>query len=42
MTSDKIVLVIFSDGVEADYLAFNAGTREEIHLAARRTQLVVG
>lgn len=34
--------VIFSDGVEADYLAFNAGTLATIGLAAERTQLVVG
>jgi hypothetical protein len=33
--------VIFSDGVEADYLAFNAGVIACIGLAARRTHLVV-
>jgi hypothetical protein len=33
--------VIFSDGVEADYLAFNAGVIAHIGLAARQTQLVV-
>jgi hypothetical protein len=34
--------VIFSDGVESDYLAFNAGTQATIGLAARKTYLVVG
>jgi NAD kinase len=34
--------VIFSDGVETDYLAFNAGTTATIGLAARKTNLVVG
>jgi hypothetical protein len=33
--------VIFSDGVEADYLAFNAGAIATIGLAARRTNLVM-
>lgn len=33
--------VIFSDGIEADYLEFNAGTRVEITVAARRGRLVV-
>jgi hypothetical protein len=33
--------VIFSDGVEADYLAFNAGSAATIGLAQRVTQLVV-
>jgi len=33
--------VIFSDGVEVDYLAFNAGTIAEIRLAEQRTRLVV-
>ena len=33
--------VIFSDGIEADYLEFNAGTRVEIAVAARRGRLVV-
>jgi NAD kinase len=34
--------VIFSDGVEADYLAFNAGSSATINLAARKTNLVIG
>jgi NAD kinase len=34
--------VIFSDGVEADYLAFNAGVQASISLAAKTTNLVVG
>ena len=33
--------VIFSDGIEADYLEFNAGTRVEIAVATRRGSLVV-
>jgi NAD kinase len=33
--------VIFSDGVEADYLAFNAGALATISLAQRKTHLVV-
>ena len=33
--------VIFSDGIENDYLAFNAGTLATIEIAARKTQLVV-
>ena len=33
--------VIFSDGVEADYLEFNAGARVEIAAATRRGCLVV-
>ncbi|MCB9421022.1 MAG: hypothetical protein H6667_14565 [Ardenticatenaceae bacterium] len=33
--------VIFSDGVIADYLAFNAGTSATIGLARRKTNLVV-
>ena len=33
--------VIFSDGVEADYLAFNAGARATIKVAERKTRLVV-
>ncbi len=33
--------VIFSDGVEVDYLAFNAGTIAEIRLAEQRTRLVI-
>jgi len=34
--------VIFSDGVEADYLAFNSGAIAEIGLASKKTHLVVG
>jgi NAD kinase len=34
--------VIFSDGVEADFLAFNAGTSATIGIAPRKTNLVVG
>ena len=33
--------VIFSDGVEADYLAFNAGSIATIGLAAKKARLVV-
>jgi hypothetical protein len=33
--------VIFSDGVEADYLAFNAGMVATISLAEHKTNLVV-
>lgn len=33
--------VIFSDGIEADYLAFNAGTKAEIAVAERQGRLVV-
>jgi len=33
--------VIFSDGIEADYLEFNAGARVEISVAKRRGRLVV-
>ena len=33
--------VIFSDGVEEDFLAFNAGTTARIHPASRRALLVV-
>ena len=33
--------VIFSDGVEADSLAFNAGALATIHLAQQKTRLVV-
>jgi NAD kinase len=33
--------VIFSDGIEADYLAFNAGTVATIGLAASQGQLIV-
>jgi NAD kinase len=34
--------VIFSDGVTADYLAFNSSTIATIGLAQRQTQLIVG
>jgi NAD kinase len=34
--------VIFSDGITADFLHFNAGTTATISLAARKTNLVVG
>jgi NAD kinase len=34
--------VIFSDGVETDFLAFNAGARAAIGVAARKTNLVSG
>jgi hypothetical protein len=34
--------VIFSDGVESDFLTFNAGAIATIGLADRKTQLVVG
>lgn len=33
--------VVFSDGIEADYLAFNAGTTATIELAERKAQLIV-
>lgn len=33
--------VIFSDGVAADFLAFNAGTVAQINLAGKKTNLVV-
>ena len=33
--------VIFSDGVEADYLQFNSGASATIGIAAKRTNLVV-
>jgi hypothetical protein len=33
--------VIFSDGIEADYLEFNAGARVEIAVAERRGRLVI-
>jgi hypothetical protein len=33
--------VIFSDGIEADFLAFNSGTRAEVGLADKRGVLVV-
>jgi hypothetical protein len=32
--------VIFSDGIESDYLAFNSGTIAEISLAERQAHLV--
>jgi hypothetical protein len=34
--------VIFSDGVEADAVDFNAGAIVEIGAAAQRTKLVIG
>jgi NAD kinase len=34
--------VIFSDGVESDFLEFNAGATARIHTAAGRAKLVVG
>jgi NAD kinase len=34
--------VIFSDGIEADYLAFNAGAIARIRIAERKTSLVLG
>ena len=34
--------VIFSDGVEADFISFNAGAIATIGLSPRKTQLVVG
>ena len=33
--------VVFSDGIEADFLEFNAGTRVEISVAQRAGRLVV-
>lgn len=33
--------IIFSDGVEADFLAFNAGAKVEVRLAEHKTNLVV-
>ena len=33
--------VIFSDGIEADFLEFNAGTTAAVALAERRGRLVV-
>jgi len=33
--------VIFSDGVAADYLAFNSGTTATINLAAQKARLIV-
>jgi len=33
--------VIFSDGVEADFLSFNAGSTATINLAVRKTRLVI-
>jgi hypothetical protein len=32
--------VIFSDGIESDFLEFNAGTEATIHLAAKKGHLV--
>jgi NAD kinase len=34
--------VIFSDGVEADFLEFNSGAVATIHAAAQKAQLVIG
>jgi len=34
--------VIFSDGIEADYVAFNSGTRVTVAAAAEAAQLVIG
>ena len=34
--------VIFSDGIEADFLSFNAGATARIGLAERKAQLVTG
>jgi hypothetical protein len=34
--------VIFSDGIEIDFLPFNSGTIAKIALAKKKTQLVVG
>jgi hypothetical protein len=34
--------VIFSDGIESDFLEFNSGTKAEISLAAKKGRLVVG
>jgi hypothetical protein len=34
--------VIFSDGREMDYLAFNAGAVARIEVVGRRARLVVG
>ena len=34
--------VIFSDGVEADFLPFTSGTIARIHAAQQRARLVVG
>jgi hypothetical protein len=33
--------VIFSDGIESDYLEFNSGTLAEIGIAEKKGQLVV-
>jgi len=33
--------VIFSDGIEADFLEFNSGSRAEIKIAERKGLLVV-
>jgi NAD kinase len=33
--------VIFSDGVESDYVAFNSGTRATIRVADKKTRLIV-
>jgi hypothetical protein len=34
--------VIFSDGVEADYLTFNSGAIAKVQIAERKTFLVIG
>jgi hypothetical protein len=34
--------VIFSDGIEADFLDFNSGTIASVHAASQRARLVVG
>ena len=34
--------VIFSDGIESDYVQFNAGTQVTVAAAAESAQLVVG
>jgi hypothetical protein len=34
--------VIFSDGVEADYLQFNSGAIARVRASAQRARLVVG
>ena len=34
--------VIFSDGIEADFLAFNSGATAQVSLAERKVHLIVG
>ncbi|MEW6731061.1 MAG: NAD+ kinase [Acidobacteriota bacterium] len=49
LTDEELILesfmpsggVIFSDGIEADYLAFNSGTVAKIHTAREQARLVV-